>query len=125
MTQSRTRLSSGIMLSSLRNRAAAVLMLLLFLAGSLGVSSLDAVLFHENSQDNAPLLHVEGVDSECHTSACVVGFVINQGGFLAAQSEGSAQEFAVLAVQLPMDRYHRALPARLISALPRSPPATL
>lgn len=54
-----------------RQRSRALLGLLLFVVGTLGVPAFDAWLLHDVPQ--ADVAHVESPDTDCHAERCVLG----------------------------------------------------
>lgn len=112
------------MATTLGTRFSATLLLLLFLAGNLGVSGVDAFLFHQDASDKAPLVHIEAADSDCHAAVCVVAFAINAGRALSAPDHGGILPPPLQNTGIPAQQRHTAGRVGLIASLPRAPPLT-
>lgn len=105
-------------------RVRAVLLTVLFLAGSFGVSIADALVFHQAGSDPlAGVVHIEGVDTGHHAERCLLSH--------ATPAPREALDLPVIvAVTAPVVRVSVSVPTRApASTFPasnqhsRAPPA--
>lgn len=110
------------MMLRFRTRVGGALMLLLFLGGILGVSNLEALLFHVRGQKAIPRVHVEEAGADCHAEACLIGFAATRGLFVSSPER--SPEVRTPSPDMPplMAGSQPVSTARHRSFLPRSPP---